>query len=105
MLYISCTAVQICLLGLRAPYSGAVGAQVQILEPGRCVAMLRERRRMRNHLNTVHMMALASLRKLASGLALVNSLPVRVRTILTGFSIDYLKKVESRRWVDFTHRV
>ena len=80
------------LLRLRVPYTGSLGATVRVLEPGYCEVRLRDTRRLRNHLHSIHAMALANLGEMVTGLALVNGLPDNTRAILTGFSIEYLKK-------------
>ena len=80
------------LLRLRVPYTGSLGAVVESLEPGYCEVKLHDTRRLRNHLHSIHAMALANLGEMVTGLALVNGLPNDTRAILTGFSIDYLKK-------------
>lgn len=79
-------------LGRLAPYTGTLGARIEVLEPGHCIATLRDRRALRNHLHSVHAMALANLGELVTGLALMNSLPEQAHGILTGFEMDYLKK-------------
>jgi acyl-coenzyme A thioesterase PaaI-like protein len=84
------------LLGWFVPYTGSIGAQIELLQPGHGIIVLKEHRKVRNHLKSVHAIALVNLAEMATGLTLMNSLPDNTRGILVDIEMQFLKKARGR---------
>ena len=84
------------LLHLAVPYSATVRPRVIRLEPGRATLEIRERRRLRNHLRSIHAIALANVGELSSGLAMTLALPANIQGIPVRIEVEYLKKARGR---------
>jgi len=80
------------LICWRAPYFGSISPTIDLLEAGRCVVRIHQRRRVQNHIGTVHAIALCNMAEMAGGLATDATIPAGTRWIPKGMSVRYLKK-------------
>lgn len=80
------------IFGWMVPYSGSVSPRIRVLEPGHAEVEITDRRANRQHLGSVHAIALLNVAEQASGLAMLAALPDGTRGIVTQISVQYLKK-------------
>ncbi len=80
------------LMGWIIPYTGSISPSVQTLEPGYAEVQLKDRRKVRNHLRSVHAIALANIGEFCCGLALFSRSPSNAQAILVDLQVNYLKK-------------
>ncbi|MGH8286389.1 MAG: hotdog fold domain-containing protein [Steroidobacteraceae bacterium] len=85
-------AKQVCR---RAPYFATIRPRFLELAPATCRVWMRKRRAVENHIGTVHALAMGNLCELAAGMATEVTIPVTMRWIPRGMTIEYLRKAES----------
>jgi acyl-coenzyme A thioesterase PaaI-like protein len=76
----------------RAPYFGTIKPRFLDLQPKLCRASMRKRRAVENHIGSVHALAMGNLCELAAGLCTEVTIPVGMRWIPRGMTIEYLAK-------------
>lgn len=79
---------------LRAPYFSTIAPLFVALEPGRCEVRIRDRRRVHNHIGTVHAIALCNLAELSAGVMAEATIPPNARWIPKGMSVEYLARAK-----------
>jgi len=83
-------------LSAMAPYTGTIEPHVLELSPGHSMVAMDDLPTVRNHLDSIHAVAIMNLGEVTTGLALLAGLPKDARAILAGLSIEYHKKARGR---------
>lgn len=75
-----------------APFNAAAFVHVESLAPGEARTSMRDRFFRRNHLGSIHAMALATLGEITGNMAILSALPEGSTMIVTSYSIEFVKK-------------
>ncbi len=79
-------------VGLMAPYTGSITPQIVELGPGHARVQMRDRWGVRNHLRSLHAVALMNLGEVCTGLAVMSTMPAGGRGIVLELGMTYVKK-------------
>lgn len=79
------------LVCFKAPYFRTIRPVFRELRPGYCEVTMKNRRSIRNHINSVHAIAMCNISELTAGSMLEVTLPRDMRWIPKGMQVEYLK--------------
>jgi acyl-coenzyme A thioesterase PaaI-like protein len=75
-------------------FAGTGGCEFEVLEEGRAVLNMKNRRRVQNHIKGVHAAGMALLAETATGACLGMTLPDTHIPLLKSMHVDYLKRAQ-----------
>jgi len=79
-------------IGRFAPYTGTIAARVEEIEPGRSIVTMRDRKAVRNRLQSIHAVALTNLIELSGSLSIIGAMHPGTRMIPVRLESEFLKK-------------
>jgi len=79
----------------RAPYFKTISPLITKLVPGECHCFIKKKRKVENHIGTVHVIAIANGLEMAMGFMAEGSIPKHLRWIPKGMDLKYTAKAGS----------
>lgn len=80
------------LAARRAPYFQSISPFVEDLTETSCIITIKKRKKVQNHIGTIHAIAVCNLCEMAFGFTMEAGLPAHLRWIPKGMTVRYLKK-------------
>lgn len=80
------------VLGRMVPYGSTISPFVEALGPGYARICIKITRKLMNHIQSAHAMALGNLAELTGGLALTFAMPGNMRLVAAKFTLEYKKR-------------
>lgn len=76
----------------KAPYFSSISPRFVELAPGHAVVRMRKRRKVTNHIGTVHAIAMCNLAEIGAGTMTDVTVPSHMRWIPRGMTVEYVAK-------------
>jgi acyl-coenzyme A thioesterase PaaI-like protein len=78
-----------------APYFATINPHISELMPNQCTCIIRKRKKVFNHIKTVHVIAICNGLEMAMGVMAEASVPKHLRWIPKAMTVDYSAKADS----------
>ncbi len=78
-----------------APYFATISPTITELVPNQCTCMIKKRKKVFNHIKTVHVIAICNGLEMAMGVMAEASIPANLRWIPKGMTVNYTAKAGS----------
>lgn len=78
--------------GQMVPFTGTTGIRVEVLEPGRCIISLANKRRVQNHIGSVHAVASLLIAESATGFLVGLNLPDSRVPVIKTINGEFVKR-------------
>jgi len=78
-----------------APYFKTISPMINVLEPNACEILITKRKRVQNHIGTMHVIAIANGLEMAMGFMAEASIPSHLRWIPKGMQLEYPNKADT----------
>lgn len=79
----------------KAPYFKTIRPTIKTLEPNFCQVAFKKRKKVHNHIGTVHAIAVCNALEMAMGAMAEASIPKHLRWLPKGINVQYLAKSET----------
>ena len=80
------------VMGRVIPFAGTAGTRVMELTPQKCVIVMRNKKKVQNHIGSVHAAAMGLLAESATGFMTGMSVPDNRIIVIRSMSLEYLKR-------------
>jgi len=78
-----------------APYFSTISPKISQLVPNQCTCLIKKKKKVFNHIKTVHVIAICNGLEMAMGVMAEASIPKHLRWIPKGMRVDYTAKAGS----------
>ena len=78
-----------------APYFATINPYIEMLVPNQCTCIIKKRKKVFDHIKTVHVIAICNGLEMAMGVMAEASIPKHLRWIPKGMTVDYTAKAGS----------